>query len=209
MVSPEETIHLGFKVSKYKIPQELIDRLNKDVDDNLKSNNLLPEVEKLAGEIKEEWSVLKILPKELKIFFEECLNNYVSKEVPSLLNKKCAASFNACWINDQIQNEYNPVHTHNGKSAVGLSSVLFLRVPKSITEAKQTINKNERVKDGRLEFIANTHSYMGANQYLVTPEVGDLYLFPYELPHVVYPFKGEGVRRSLSFNVDIGVANNG
>ena len=32
MVSPEETIHLGFKVSKYKIPQELIDTLNKDVD---------------------------------------------------------------------------------------------------------------------------------------------------------------------------------
>ena len=60
MVSPKETIHLGFKVSKYKTPQELIDRLNKDIDENLKNNNLLPEVEKLAGEIKEEWSVLKI-----------------------------------------------------------------------------------------------------------------------------------------------------
>ena len=209
MVSPQETVHLGFKISKYKIPQELIDRLNKDVDDNLKNNNLLPEVEKLAGEIKEEWSVLEILSKELKSFFEMCLSNYVSSELPYLANKKCTASFNACWINDQIQNEYNPVHTHNGKSTVGLSSVLFLRVPKSITEAKQTINKNETVKDGRLEFIANTRSPMGQGQYLVTPEVGDLYLFPYELPHVVYPFKGEGVRRSLSFNVDIGVVNNG
>lgn len=209
MVSPQETIHLGFKISKYKIPQELIDRLNKDVDDNLKNNNLLPEVEKLAGEIKEEWSVLKILSKELKSFFEMCLNNYVSSELPSLVNQKCTASFNACWINDQIKNEYNPVHTHNGHSPVGLSSVLFLRVPKSITEAKQTINKNETVKDGRLEFIASTRSYMGQGQYLVTPKVGDLYLFPYELPHVVYPFRGEGVRRSLSFNVDIRVVNNG
>ena len=35
------------------------------------------------------------------------------------------------------------------------------------------------------------------------PNVGDLYIFPHELPHCVYPFKGEGVRRSLSFNVEL------
>jgi hypothetical protein len=33
--------------------------------------------------------------------------------------------------------------------------------------------------------------------------VGWLHLFPASLGHSVYPFKGEGERRSLSFNADI------
>jgi hypothetical protein len=33
--------------------------------------------------------------------------------------------------------------------------------------------------------------------------VGWLHLFPSSLQHSVYPFKGKGERRSLSFNADI------
>ena len=42
---------------------------------------------------------------------------------------------------------------------------------------------------------------------LITPKVGDLYIFPYNLHHTVYPFKGQGIRRSLSFNVDTPLNN--
>jgi len=34
-------------------------------------------------------------------------------------------------------------------------------------------------------------------------EVGVLHIFPASLGHSVYPFKGKGERRSLSFNADI------
>jgi len=35
----------------------------------------------------------------------------------------------------------------------------------------------------------------------VKPEVGDFYLFPSWLAHQVYPFRSDGERRSMAFNV--------
>jgi len=32
---------------------------------------------------------------------------------------------------------------------------------------------------------------------------GDFILFPYDIRHLVYPFRGKGKRRTLSMNVDI------
>ena len=40
-------------------------------------------------------------------------------------------------------------------------------------------------------------------QYNVPPEAGWLYLFPSTLNHQVYPFKGAGERRGISFNIDV------
>jgi len=37
----------------------------------------------------------------------------------------------------------------------------------------------------------------------IIPEAGRLYLFPSSLNHQVYPFKGEGERRGISFNIDV------
>ena len=108
----------------------------------------------------------------------------------------------SCWFNDQKENEYNPLHIHWGESYGGISSVLFLKIPDSINEAKNKNNKEEP-KDGRLEFVYGNTLYCSHNTKLVHPQVGKLYLFPYYLNHTVYPFKGEGVRRSLSFNVDL------
>ena len=209
MANPSQKIHLGLKILKYKTPEKLINILNDLIDKNLKEEKLKPHGRRLVGEIKQEWNVYKILPTNLLSFFRDCTINYIKNELTLLKGKKLSGCFNSCWINDQIEREYNPAHTHYGESPLGLSSVLFLKVPKSVSEAKQTLNKDEPVKDGRLEFIAYTKTFMGENQYLVTPQVGDLYLFPYELPHLVYPFKGEGVRRSLSFNLDITVENHG
>ena len=37
----------------------------------------------------------------------------------------------------------------------------------------------------------------------IKPQVGNLFLFPSSLNHQVYPFRGKGERRSVSFNVDV------
>jgi len=36
----------------------------------------------------------------------------------------------------------------------------------------------------------------------MTPEVGKLLLFPSWLQHMVYPFKGEGERRTIASNLN-------
>ena len=43
--------------------------------------------------------------------------------------------------------------------------------------------------------------HFSKHSYLVKPEIGDVYLFPSQLAHQVYPFRSEGERRSLAFNV--------
>ena len=41
-----------------------------------------------------------------------------------------------------------------------------------------------------------------AQSFVMTPEVGKLLLFPSWLQHMVYPFKGEGERRTIASNLN-------
>jgi len=203
MVNPDRSIYLGLKINKYKTPTEIINILNDLIDKNLQNKELSLYNHQLAGEIKEEWDILKIIPKEVEDFFWQCTNNYITNEFNMFNKLKCKAQFNSCWINNQNEGEFNPLHAHNCVQRAGISSVLFLKVPDSINQAQREYNQNEPPKAGRLEFVGSARYSFGRNQHLVHPNVGDLYIFPHELPHCVYPFKGEGVRRSLSFNVEL------
>ena len=40
-----------------------------------------------------------------------------------------------------------------------------------------------------------------AGQFLIKPQVGQLLMFPSNLLHTVYPFIGDGERRSIAFNL--------
>ena len=42
---------------------------------------------------------------------------------------------------------------------------------------------------------------MEMGTYRHRPKVGELFLFPSNLLHTVYPFKGDSERRSLAFNI--------
>ena len=88
--------------------------------------------------------------------------------------------------------EYNPPHTHHDGN--GFSTVLFLKIPKFINDAKDP----HKFKDGLLTFIHGN----GAIQDL-TPTVGDFYIFQADHMHCVNPFKTKNpndIRRSMSFN---------
>ena len=41
---------------------------------------------------------------------------------------------------------------------------------------------------------------MQDTKYPIKPAVGKFVMFPAWLQHMVYPFRGEGLRRSMSFN---------
>ena len=38
---------------------------------------------------------------------------------------------------------------------------------------------------------------------MAKPQIGDLYIFPSWLSHQVYPFRSEGERRSMAFNIHL------
>ena len=101
------------------------------------------------------------------------------------------------WLNCQRAGDYNPMHTHGGS----FSGVIFLNVPPQI---------NERSFDGQLCFHGpeewHLQSFRTAMAEYVLPIAGQYYVFPAWQPHSVMPFRGDGERWSMAFNV---VANPG
>jgi hypothetical protein len=96
------------------------------------------------------------------------------------------------WLNSQRGGDYNPVHTHGGS----FSGVLFLKVPPQI---------NGSSFDGQLCFHGpeewHIQSFRTGMAHYVQPVPGTFYVFPAWQPHSVPPFRGEGERWSLAFNV--------
>ena len=109
------------------------------------------------------------------------------------------------WVVSQKENDYIPVHTHhNQKESCKISGVLYLKVPEQL-EKPSTDIAIKGGKDGQIVFtgMGGADPFSTTVQFNVPPEVGWLYLFPSTLNHQVYPFKGKGERRGISFNVDV------
>ena len=112
------------------------------------------------------------------------------------------------WVVSQKENDYIPVHTHDKVDTQGesckISGILYLKVPEQI-ERNNTSIVIRGDKDGQIVFtgMGGADSFSTTMQYNCYPEIGWLYLFPSTLNHQVYPFKGDGERRGISFNVDV------
>ena len=98
------------------------------------------------------------------------------------------------WVVRQFQNDYNPVHFHDGN----VSGVGYLKIPNNLTKGHKKIKTN-----GTIDFIYGSKSFLNNSIFNHKPRVGDLILFPNNLMHTAYPFKSDGERRSFSFNIDI------
>jgi len=96
------------------------------------------------------------------------------------------------WLNVQQAGDYNPTHTHGGS----FSGVVFLQVPPQIRADSF---------DGQLCFHGpedwQIQSFRTGMAHYVLPVPGDYWVFPAWQPHSVAPFRGEGERWSLAFNV--------
>ena len=66
----------------------------------------------------------------------------------------------------------------------------------------EEITKTGYALNGKTELVGNCGGTFSNPTYLITPKVGDFYIFPYDMQHLVYPFKGDGMRRSLVMNFD-------
>ena len=191
-----KTIVDGTIIKKYEMPIDMVDELNEEYDKRKKS--LDSSGKKLAGRLDSELNIINFLPK-LQIYnkinfsiqdYMMTLNNF------GLLSKpQIKTQIISCWINDMKENEYNPVHVHNGPTNHGWSCVLFLKVPEFVNDVKH----EHKFRDGQLCFLGFDRKVMWHE-----PQVGDFYLFQANQPHTVYPFKtkikGE-IRRSMSFNL--------
>jgi len=188
-----EVITDSFFIGKYKIANKYIKDLNKRYEaakDGLKSYG-----PNLAGRLDSELGILNII--QSTAIFPQFVK-HMEKHIKQSIEFKCLPSrpydleILGCWINDMKAGEYNPPHTHHDGS--GWSTVLFLKIPEFINDAKDP----HKFRDGSLCFIMP-----GNTTYYVTPKVGDFYIFHARHQHCVMSFKTKdpkAVRRSMSFN---------
>jgi uncharacterized protein (TIGR02466 family) len=109
---------------------------------------------------------------------------------------------NSAWVVSQYENEYNPLHNHTG---CDISGVIYLKTPKIKGRRNIESKKGKDDNDGDITFV---HSAMGQRNhdilekgiFTITPQVGQMVLFPSYLLHTVYPFIGKGERRCIAFN---------
>ena len=106
------------------------------------------------------------------------------------------------WVNYMKSGEWNPAHNHTGE----ISCVTYLRVPKEIEEenekAEHTMKSNTPTA-GRIEFsYANSGMTYSSGGWIRTPKEKQIFFFPAQLSHMVYPFQADTERVSVSVNFD-------
>ena len=189
-----KTIHLGQKILHFNVPIEIVDEINLTYQNNVK--DLKGHNQYLAGKIKDEHKIDDKLSDNIKRYFESCFRVYLieCKEMHKI-------NLVSAWVNEMKANEYNPMHHHMGKTNLGLSSVLILKLPNTFGEEYA---RKENPANGLLEFNGNGGGMFGYNQCKMHTKVGDLLIFPYDLRHGVYPFNSTTeCRRTLSYNCDL------
>lgn len=187
----------GPSIFKTKIPDELINYLNKFIDDTINNADQSKQLDvgkDLVGDVKQEFKLDKKTVQESG--WLKFLGDSVAKWIYMDTGKKISEfRLIETWVVRQFENEYNPIHWHSGH----ISGAGFLRLPKSFGKHFQE-NKND-YRGGNLELIHGNRTFLSQSRFPIKPKVGDFYFFPHYLMHTVYPFKGtDEERRSISFN---------
>ena len=100
------------------------------------------------------------------------------------------------WAVSQWAGDFNPAHMHDGD----LSGVFYTKMPKSIDKERAAEDHYPSVGD--ILFMCGDPKTFSGHKLQHPPEVGDIFLFPSWLTHMVYPFRTPNEeRRSVSFNL--------
>ena len=200
-------ILLGQTVLKYQVPLEVFVGLNELYESQKKH---LPNANKqLAGKIPDEVSLFYAGPTNKKMH----THNYVPVDIMKwfyytfdhYLNWNKIQEFkmdvNSIWINEMKAGDYNPVHIHQGKIYTGLSSVMILKLPKDMGPE---VARPDQPMNGQLQIMGNASGQFAKTDFSPKMKIGDFYVFPYDMRHVVYPFTNKKEkRRTLVCNMDV------
>jgi hypothetical protein len=207
----------GPPIGYAKLPDELVDDLNKGCDDIIKNEELSKSQnwsQHLVGQVEQELLIPKNVINKWGKWFGTQVRAYVrgyldqlhipeqtifgpSQEQTYQVINNIKTSFYSAWYIRSFAGDYNPIHTHPGCE---LTCVGFLKVPDLSEEHK----KNSPNYNGALEILSNSgnSSFFENDRIGFYPKVGNWYLFPANIRHLAYPFRCDGERRSFSINMN-------
>ena len=224
---------LAVNIMRVEIPLNIIDELNQHIDDVI-----VPAGQDLSdglvGQINQhEKSGQWVFPHEddgAGEQFANVLNQLAKTYIKQTLadtgddNKEIKTDVQNMWTVHSYAGDYNPLHDHGTRSYMGLSCILYLKVPPQIeaiglpseemiaagvTPGFQGLNGASGAVDGFTYLCWGVNGMRDVNmlrpiqEEYVKPEVGTMIMFPAWLRHAVMPFSGEGERRSFSANINV------
>jgi hypothetical protein len=119
------------------------------------------------------------------------------------------------WSVHSYERDYNPIHDHGTKTIMGISCTSWTKVPQQILDQptagspEYSLYNASGNADGCLAFNYGINSLLDIERlrppqsFVIKPEVGKFLMFPSWLQHMVYPFEGEGERRTVAANLNV------
>jgi hypothetical protein len=214
MIEPKPALLIG----KGTIPQDILNDLNSLCDD-LQTN---PEGKdyslNLVGEIQ-NGSQLEINTsdkrfKRFKKLLKDSATLYINHFFESIRRPAIPYHLKVddVWSVHQYAGDYNPLHDHGSPYYSAFSGFIHLKVPSQIENkdfnstniygAKGTLDGVTSIVWGNVGNREQTIFKYPATEYII-PTPGVYYIFPLWLNHCVYPFRGEGERRSIAYNIEV------
>ena len=198
---------LGQSIGIYEVPLEIFVGLNELYETKKKH---LPDASKqLAGKIPDEVSLFYAGPTNKRMHTHSYVSEDVMKWFYSVFDhylewnktQEYKMDINSIWVNEMKAGDYNPVHIHQGKLFTGLSSVMILKLPKDFGPER---TRPDQPMNGQLQIIGSSSGQFSIKTYSPKMKIGDFYVFPYDMRHVVYPFTNKKAkRRTLVCNIDV------
>jgi len=209
---------LAVHIMRVEFPMEVIDELNAHID--AESSNWPGASDGLVGQInRDERSAQITFPHEGDVCGEQFSSvllrlgkEYMKHTIGDI---ECETDMQTMWTIHSYEGDYNPVHDHGTRTSMGLSCILYLKVPPQIealdnpSEEFQGLNNASGAVDGFTYLCWGTNGMRDINmlrpitEEYVKPEAGTLIMFPAWLRHGVMPFFGEGERRTFSANINV------
>ena len=119
------------------------------------------------------------------------------------------------WSVHSYERDYNPIHDHGTKTIMGISCTSWTKVPQQILDQptagspEYSLYNASGNSDGCLAFNYGINSLLDVERlrppqsFVIKPEVGKYLMFPSWLQHMVYPFEGDGERRTVAANLNV------
>ena len=204
-----------------RMPEKMVDDLNDYLDELLEDEDRRSLAHTLVGQIH-RGEQLNMEPDDERLqeyskfvthLGAEYINHFMNQTGTSLPKNKQVA-IDEIWSVHSYEGDYNPIHDHGTKTIMGISTTAWTKVPQQIldqpTAGSPMYSKynSSGSCDGYLAFnygrneIMNVERLRPPQSAEMQPEVGKLLIFPSWLQHMVYPFFGDGERRTVASNLN-------
>ena len=219
----EVTVHnmASVFVMQTEMPINMVNDINDYLDEYKEDENKKSLADTLVGQIYQgEQLLMDNADPRLKEYTDFVCGlgadyiNFFTQQTGTKLKAPKAVAIDETWSVHSYEGDYNPIHDHGTKTIMGISTTGWTKVPQQILDQpvagspEYSLYNTSGVCDGYIAFnygltqLMDTDRLRPPQSFVMQPEVGKLLVFPSWLQHMVYPFKGEGERRTIASNLN-------